>query len=130
MTSLKDTQSPQFISALDKESQLMRIAVIQPQKAGDTLNEKITEFKFNIGQFSLVYKVDLFKQTSELICSDLISTFVSKYKLQRDFKKLENRLKTESAEKKALLIKKIELEKNIIEIGKGKGNETLNNLIL
>ena len=66
----------------------MRIAVIKPPKVGDMLNEKITEFKFNMGQFSVVDKFDLFKQTSEMICSYLISTFVSKYKLQRDFKRL------------------------------------------
>ena len=107
----------------------MRIAVIKPPKVGDMLNEKITEFKFNMGQFSVVDKVELFKQTSELICSDLISTFVSKDKLQRDFKRLENKLMTESAKKKALLIKKKKLEKKIKEISKGKGKETLNNLI-
>ena len=103
---MKDTQSPQLISALDKDTQLMRIAVIQPPKVGDMPNETITEFKFNMGQFSVVYKVDLFKQTSDMICSDLISTFVYKDKLQRDFKRLQNKLKTESADKKALLIKK------------------------
>lgn len=78
----------------------------------------------------MVDKVGLFKQTSELICSYLISTYISKDKLQRDFKKLETKLKTKSAEKKALLIKKKELEKKIIEISKGKGNETFNSLVL
>ena len=116
---LKDTQSPQLISALDKYTQLMRIAVIQPPKEGEMLNENITEFKFNMGQFSVVDKVDLFKQTSEMICSYLIS-FISKDKLQRDFKRLENKLKTESAQKKALLIKKSKLEKKIKEISEGK----------
>ena len=72
----------------------MRNAVIQPPRAGDMQNEKIIEFKFNMGKFSVVDKVDLFKQTNEIICSDLISTFVSKDKLQRDFKRLENKLKT------------------------------------
>ena len=104
---MKDTRSPQLINALDKDTQLMRIAVIQPPKAGDMPTEKIIEFKLNMGQFSVIDKVDMFKQTSEIICFDLISTSVSKDKLQRDFKRLENRLKTESAEKKALLIKKL-----------------------
>ena len=103
---MKDTKSPQLISDLDIDTQLMRIAMIQPLEAGDMPNEKITKFKFNIGQFSVVDKADLFKQTGEIICYDLISTFVSKDKLQRDFKRLENKLKTESAEKKTLLIKK------------------------
>ena len=93
-------------------------------------NEKITKFKFNMGQFSVVDKVDLFKQSSEIICSDLISTYVSKDKLQRDLRRLENKLKTKSTKKKALLIKKLELEKMIKEISKGKGKETLNSLIL
>ena len=47
-----------------------------------------------MSQFSIVDKVDFFKQTSELICSDLINTSASKEKLQRDFRKLENKLKT------------------------------------
>lgn len=104
---MKDTQSPQLTSALDKDTQVMRIALIQPPKAGDMLNEKIIEFKFNVVQFRVVDKVDLFKQTSEMICSNLINTSISKDKLQRDFKRLENKLKTQSAEKKALLIKKL-----------------------
>jgi hypothetical protein len=120
---MKDTQSPQLISVLHKDTQLMRIVVIQPPKAGDMPNEKITKLKFNVAQFSVVDKIYLFKQTSEIIFSDLISTYVSKEKLQRDFKRLENKLKTESAEKKASLIKKSELEKKIKEISKGKGKE-------
>ena len=67
-----------------------------------------------MNQFSVVDKVYLFKQTSELIFSNLISTIVSKYKLFRDFKKLESKLKIEQAEKKALQIKRVELEKNIL----------------
>ena len=59
-----------------------------------------------MGQFSVVDKVDLFKQTSETIYSNLIRPPVSKDKLQRDFKRLENKLKTESSKKKALLMKK------------------------
>jgi len=71
----------------------MKIVVIRPPKAGDTLNERVTEFKFNMSQFSVIDKVDLFKKTSELICSDLISTYVSKDKSQRDFKKLEKNIR-------------------------------------
>ena len=93
-------------------------------------NEKITEFKFNMDEFGVVDKVDLFKQTSEMICFDLIRTSVSRDKLQRDFKRLEKKLKTKSAEKKALLIKKSELEKKIKEMSKGKWKETLNSLIV
>ena len=102
---LKDTQSPQLISSLEKDTQLMRIAVIQPPKEGDMPTKNIIEFKLNMGQFSVIDKVDMFKQTSEIIFSDLISTFVSKDKFQRYFKRLENKLKTESTDKKALLIK-------------------------
>ena len=126
---LKSTQHPQLISALDKESQLMKIAIIQPPITGDVPREKVTEFKFNMSQLCVVDKVDFFKQTSDLICSYLISTFISKDKLHGYFKKLENKLKTGSAEKKALLITKIELENNIIEINKSSGNETFNSLI-
>lgn len=49
-------------------------------------------------------------------------------KLFRDFKKLEGRLRTKQAEKKALQIKNTELEKNILEINQGKGNEAMNKI--
>ena len=80
----------------------MKIAVIQPPGIGDPKNKKITEFKINMSQFSVVDKVDIFKQTSEPIFSNLISTTISEEKLFRYFKKLENKIKTEQAEKKAL----------------------------
>ena len=83
-----------MISALDRETQMMKIVVIQPTTVGDAQRKKITEFKLNINQFSVVDQVDFFKQTSGLICSNLISTTVSKDKLARDFKKLEGKLKT------------------------------------
>ena len=63
------------------------------------------------------------------MCSYLINTFVSKDKLQRDFKKLENKLKTEQAEKKDLQINKVELEKKIMEVNKEAGNIIVNTLI-
>ena len=81
-----------------------------------------------MNQISVVDIVDFFKQTSELICSNLINTTVSKDKLFRDFRKMEGRLKTEQAEKKTLQIKKIDLEKKIVEINQGKGNEAMNKI--
>lgn len=69
-----------------------------------------------MNQFSVVDKVDSFKQTSELICSNKINTTVAKDKLFRYFRKLEGRLKTEQAKKKTLQIKKTKLEKKIVEI--------------
>ena len=78
---MKDTQFPQLISSLDKDTQLMIIAVIQPPKAGGMPTEKITKFKINMVMFSVIDNVDMFKKTSEIICSDLISTYVSKDKL-------------------------------------------------
>lgn len=126
---MKSTQPPQLIGALDKKNQLMKIAGIQPPMAIDASSEKVTEFKLNMSQFSVVDIVDFFNQTSELICLDLINTYVYKEKLQRDFKKLERKLKTESVEKKSRLIKKEELEKKIIEINKNTGNETFNSII-
>ena len=125
----RSIQPPQLISALDKKSQMMKIAIIQPTTIGDVQNKKITEFKLNMIQFSVVDKVDFFKQTSELICSNLISTTVSKDKLFRDFKKLEGKFKTEQAKKKSLQIKRTQLEKKIVEINKGVGNEAMNNII-
>lgn len=107
----------------------MNIAVIQPPMVGDVPSEKVSKFKFNMSQFSVVDKVDFFKETSEFICLDLFNTYVFKDKLHRDFKKLENKLNSKSDEKKALLIKKEELEKKIIEINKSSRNETFNSLI-
>ena len=82
-----------------------------------------------MNQFSISDKVDLFKQTSELICSGLISASVGKDKLQKDYKKLENKLKTEVAEKKAMQIKKIELENKVLQITKGNADESLTKII-
>jgi hypothetical protein len=80
-------------------------------------------------QFSIVDKVDLFRKTSKLVCCDLISTFVSKEKLQRDYRKLEKKLKNEQAKKKKVQIKKMKLEKKIVEMNKETGNNTLNILL-
>lgn len=70
----------------------MKIVVIQPAMVGEVQKKKIIEFKLNMNQFSVVDKVDFFKQTNELKCSNLISTTVSKDKVVRDFKKLEGKL--------------------------------------
>lgn len=126
---LRSTQPPQFISALDKKSQMMKIVVTQLATVGEAQKKKITKFKLNMNQFSMVDKVDFFKQIDELICSNLISTPVSKDKFFRDFRKLEGRLKNEQAEKKGLQIKKTELEKNIVEINQGKGTEAMNKIV-
>ena len=67
---------------------MLKFAVIQPSKAKDASRDKVMEFKFNMNQFSISDKVDLFKQTSDLICSDLISASVAKDRLQKDYKKL------------------------------------------
>ena len=48
----------------------MNIAVIQPSKIGDILSDKVIEFKCNMSQFNVTNKVHLFKQTSELTCSE------------------------------------------------------------
>ena len=103
---LRSIQPPQLISALDKKNHLMEIVVIQPPITGDPQRKMIAEFKLNMSQFSIVDIVDLFKQTRELTCSELISTSVSKENLQRDYRKLESKLKTEQGEKKTLQIKK------------------------
>lgn len=126
---LRSIQPPQLISALDKKSQMMKIGVIQPANVGESQRKKITQFKLNMNQFSVVDKVYFFKQTSELICSNLISTTVSKDKMVRDFKNLEGKLKTEQVEKKALQIKKSELAKKIVEINQGKVSETMNKIV-
>ena len=83
-----------------------------------------------MNQFSISDKVDLFKQTSELIWSDLISASVAKDRMQKHYKKLENKLKTEVVEKKAMHIKNIELEKKVLQITKGNADDALNKIIL
>lgn len=107
----------------------MKIVVIQPTTVGEAQRKKISEFKLNMYQFNVVDKVDFFKQTSELICSNLISTLVSKDKLLRDFKKLEGKIKTKQAEQKDLQIKKAELEKKIVEINQGNAKEAINKMV-
>lgn len=83
----------------------MKIVVIQPSSTNDLSKEKGTEFKLNMCQFNVLDRVDFFKKTSQLICSDLINVFVSKEKLQRYFRKMERKLKTENTKKKYLKIK-------------------------
>ena len=126
---LRSIQPPQLISALDKKNHLMEIVVIQPPITSDPQRKMITDFKLNMSQLGIVDIVDFFKQTNELTCSELISTFVSKEKLQRDYRKLESKLKTEQGEKKGLQIKKTKLEKNIVEMNKETRNSTLNTLL-
>ena len=58
---LRSTQPPQLISALDKKIQLIKIATIHPAMVGEVQKKKITEFKLNMNQFSIIAKVDLFK---------------------------------------------------------------------
>ena len=108
---------------------MMKIVVIQPTTVGEAQKKKIIEFKLDMNQFNVVDKVDFFKQANELICSNLISAIVSKDKLFRDFRKLEGRLKIEQAKKKALQIKKTELERNIVEINQRKGIEVMNKIV-
>ena len=67
---------------------MMKVAAIQPPIKRKSTEKEITEIKLNMGQFSIVDKVDFFKQTNELICSDLIVTWVSKDKLFKENKKL------------------------------------------
>ena len=108
---------------------MLKVAIIQPLKAKGTSKDKVTEIKFNMNQFSIINKFDTFKQTSELICSDLISAYVAKDKLQKDYKNLENKLKTETTETKAMQVKKIELQKKVLQITKGNGDNALNRII-
>lgn len=59
----------------------------------------------------------------------MINTSISKDKLVRDFKKLEGKIKTEQDDKKALQIKKADLEKNIVEINQGNALEAMNKML-
>ena len=51
----------QMLTTLDKKSQMMKVAVIQPPIRGQSNEKEITEFKLNMGQFSIVDKVEFFK---------------------------------------------------------------------
>ena len=80
-------------------------------------------------QFSIVDKVDFFKQTSELIYSALIGTSVSMDKCFRENKKLQDKVKTQNVEKRALQIKKDQLEKKLLEQSKQSGDNNMTLLI-
>ena len=58
---LKSIDAPQLISALDKENQMLKVDIIQPLKAKGTSEDKVIKIKFNMNQFSISDKVDLFK---------------------------------------------------------------------
>ena len=103
----------------------MKIIVIKPSSTSGLFSEKVTKFKLDMSQFNVMGRVDFFKQTS----ANVVNVFISKEKLQKNFKKLESKLKTETAENKALQIKKIDLEKKIIEMNKDRGNEVITSLL-
>ena len=58
---LRTEHPPQMPTTLAKESQMMKVVVIQPPIKGQSTNKEITEIELNMGQFSIVDKVDLFK---------------------------------------------------------------------
>ena len=58
---LKSPSTPLLISALDKDKKILKVAVIQPSKAKDVSEDEVTKFKFNMNQFNVIDKVDLFK---------------------------------------------------------------------
>ena len=118
-----------MLTTLDKESQMMKVAVIQPPIRGQSTDKGITEFKLNMNQFSIVDKIDFFKQTSGPNCSDIIATSVSKDKLFRENKKLQNKVKTQNVEKRVLQIKKDQLEKKLLDQSKQAGDSNLTLLI-
>ena len=57
---LRVENPPQMLTTLDKESKMLKVAVIQPPIRGQSTNKEITEFKLNMSQFSIVDKVDFF----------------------------------------------------------------------
>ena len=84
---MRSLKPPQLIRELDRKNQSMKIIVIQPLLSGDISTEKVTKFKLDMNQFSVVDRVEFFKQASELICSNLINVSITKEKLQRDYKR-------------------------------------------
>ena len=78
----------------------MKKVAIKPSSTSGLSSEKAIEFKLDMSQFNVMERVDFFKQTNELLCSDLVNVSISKENFQKNFKKLESKLKTEVAEKK------------------------------
>ena len=46
---LRAENPPWMLTTLDKESQMMKVAVIQPPIKGQSTEKEITEFKLNMG---------------------------------------------------------------------------------
>jgi hypothetical protein len=58
---LKSTAAPQLISALDRENKMLKVAIIQPLNAKGTSKDKVAKINFNMNQFRISHKVNMFK---------------------------------------------------------------------
>ena len=85
-------------------------------------DKKMTKMEVRLDNISVPDKIQLHKQTSDIIYSDLLQAMIRINKLQILVDKLEVQLKHEKVENKANAIQIKKLQSDIISSGSEKGN--------
>ena len=85
-------------------------------------NNKVAEIEVGLDKISVLDKIQLHKQTGDIIYSDLLHAMVKINKLQVLVDKLEVQLKHEKVENKANSIQIKKLQADIVSLGDEIGN--------
>ena len=103
-----------LVSARDTERNTFKLAMVS--------DKKVTEMELRLDKISVPDKIQLHKQTSDIIYSDLLQAMMRINKLKILVDKLEIQLKHERVENKANTIQIKKLEADIISSGNERDN--------
>ena len=121
MQSLEETKNllPQVSKSINKETSLIstRDAERNTLKFVVVSDKKVFEMKVKMDKISVPKKIQLHKQTGDVIYSDLLHATMKITKLQFLLDKMEIQLKHEKVENKANWIQIKKLEGDIIKLG-------------
>ena len=85
-------------------------------------DKKVSEMEAKLDKISVPDKIQLHKQTTDVICSDLLHAIMKINKLQSLVDKMEVQLKHERVENKANLIQIKKLQGDVVSLGVKPGN--------
>ena len=103
-----------LISTRDAEWNTLKIVVVS--------DKKVSEMEVKLDKINVHDKIQLHKQTGDVIYSDLLHAVMKITKLQSLVDKMEVHLKHEKVEKKANLIKIKKLQGEVLSLGTEPGN--------
>ena len=103
-----------LFTAKDDASNTLNIVVVDEQKMSEV---NITKDRVNIP-----YKIHFHKQVSNVLCSNLLSSFLNKSKLEDNVSKLKDQIKREKTMSKGWKNKIKKLEVDLVAFG-GKSGE-------